>query len=89
MSTTVKKMYCPKCHSPMEKARLDVYWCKYCSTSWLVHKLSYKSLEEASKLSDDEYMNARAIRERIIERDRELLEKLNDGSKKIRVPPKQ
>ena len=41
-------MYCPKCHSPVKKARLDVYWCKYCNMSWLIHKLSYKSLEEAA-----------------------------------------
>jgi len=36
---------------------------------------------------DEEMDNAsaREIRERIIKRDRELLEKLNDGSKKIHV----
>ena len=40
----------------MKKARLDVYWCKHCSSSWTIHELSYKTLGEASKISDDEYM---------------------------------
>ena len=46
-------MYCPKCHSPVEKARLDVYWCKYCSTASLIRLLSYKSLEEASETNHE------------------------------------
>ena len=45
-------MYCPKCHSPVKKARLDVYWCKYCQTSHLIHKLSHKSFEEAAIVFD-------------------------------------
>ena len=49
-------MYCPKCHSPVKKARLDVYWCKYCNTSWLIHKLSYKTFEEASRGVDKDAM---------------------------------
>ena len=49
-------MYCPKCQSPVKKARLDVYWCEECNTSWLIHKLSYKSLEEASGRVDKEAM---------------------------------
>ena len=52
------KLKCPnpKCDSWLEKARLDVYWCKHCNTSWLIHNLSYKSLEEASERVDKEAM---------------------------------
>ncbi len=42
-------MYCPQCHSPMQKARLDVYWCRYCQSSWLARKLKYKNFDEASE----------------------------------------
>ena len=48
-------MRCPKCGQyNILKARLDVYWCPLCKQAWLIHKLSYKSLEEAEKLRDDE-----------------------------------
>ena len=51
-------MKCPLCEYPyLKKARLDVYLCYRCKVAWLIHKLSsYKTFEEASKLSDDEYM---------------------------------
>jgi len=72
-------MYCPKCHSPVEKARLDVWWCKYCQTTHMIHKLSYKSLEEASEISDDEYMKQTHIQNIIGH---------YDNSDKIAFPPK-
>ena len=49
-------MYCPKCNVWLKKARLDVYWCDSCSTAWLIHKLSYKTFEEASERINKEEM---------------------------------
>ena len=47
-------MICPSCGNWAKKARLDVYWCELCNAPWLIHKLSYKSLEEASELYSEE-----------------------------------
>ena len=49
-------MYCPKCGSPLKKARLDVYWCSTCEKALLIHGLSYKTFEEASERVDKEAM---------------------------------
>jgi len=50
------RFVCPRafCGRILVKARLDVYWCEECKRAWLIHKLSYKSYEEASTLRDDE-----------------------------------
>ena len=50
------RVVCPResCGRILVKARLDVYWCDVCNTAWLIHKLSYKSLEKASEICDDE-----------------------------------
>lgn len=76
-------MYCPECHISMKvkKARLDVYWCENCQTSWLIHKLSYNSFEEASKTPD--YSNS--IRTVVKVPKISPAKHLRD----LRVPPKQ
>ena len=49
-------MYCPKCKDFMIRARLDVYWCLTCKRAWLLHKLKYKTFEEASEVNDGEQL---------------------------------
>ena len=50
------KLKCPVCMMWLKKARLDVYWCPTCEKAWLIHKLSYKTLEEASRGVDKDAM---------------------------------
>jgi len=52
-------MRCPECGVESRKARLDVYFCEE-HGAWLIPKLSYESLQEASLTWEELHKEARA-----------------------------